>query len=214
MALVACKGTICLENDSIRKYAGKDYKYGMQKPRRQGGAPKAQAQKRRKRKPVTVTCELSDDDDHWASSCSSTKAPAARGGTKAGNKRKGPRKKTASSRKRTAFIDDSEQVSSAVESPRTMPASKGGKRKDRTGKRARLMPGEHAAASVAKYLAILSITEMPRRKQRELLEVVLMTESDAALKAMIEDSLADDMDFQELAGILEEAECICSEEDL
>jgi hypothetical protein len=28
------------------------------------------------------------------------------------------------------------------------------------------------------------------RKQRELLEVVLMTESDAALKAMIEDSLA------------------------
>ncbi len=32
MALVACKGTICLENDSIRKYATKDYKYGMQKP--------------------------------------------------------------------------------------------------------------------------------------------------------------------------------------
>ncbi len=59
-----------------------------------------------------------------------------------------------------------------------------------------------------------SITEMPRRKQRELLEVVLMTESDAALKVMIEDSLADDMDFQELAGILEEAECICSEGDI
>jgi hypothetical protein len=174
----------------------------------------AQAHKKRKRKPVTVTSGLSDDDDDGASSSSSTQAPAARGGSKAGNKRKGPRKKTASSRKRTAFIDDSEQVSSAVESPRTMPASKGGKRKDRTGKRARLMPGEHAAASVAKYLAILSITEMPRRKQRELLEVVLMTESDAALKAVIEDSLADDMDFQELAGILEEAECICSEEDI
>ena len=62
--------------------------------------------------------------------------------------------------------------------------------------------------------AILSITEMPRKKQRELLEVVLMTESDAALKAMIEDSLADDMDLQELAGILEEAECICSEGDI
>jgi hypothetical protein len=214
MALVACKGTICLENDSIRKYAGKDYKYGMQKPRRQGGAPKAQAQKRQKRKPVTETCDLSDNDDHGASSCSSTKAPAARGGTKAGNKRKGPRNKTASSRKRKTFIDDSEQVSSAVDSPRTMPASKRGKRKDRTGKRARLLPGEHAAASVAKYLAILSITEMPRKKQRELLEVVLMTESDAALKAMIEDSLADDMDLQELAGILEEAECICSEGDI
>ncbi len=160
-----------------------------------------------------MTCELSDDDDDGASTCSSTMAPAARGGTKAGKKRKTPRQKTASARNRTACIDDSEQATSAVESPRTRPASKRGKRKGRTGKHAHLMPSEHAAASVAKYLAILSITEMPRRKQRELLEVVLMTESDAALKAMIEDSLADDMDFQELAGILEEVECICTDDD-
>jgi hypothetical protein len=75
------------------------------------------------------------------------------------------------------------------------------------------MPGEHASASVAKYLVILSIAQMPRTKKREVLVLVLLTESDEALKAMIEDSLADDMDFQELAGILEEAECICSDDD-
>ena len=76
-----------------------------------------------------------------------------------------------------------------------------------------MMPGEHASASVAKYLAILSIAKMPRKKKREVLELVLLTESGQALKAMIKDSLADDMDFQELARILEEAECICSDDD-
>jgi hypothetical protein len=35
----------------------------MKKPRRQGGAPKAKAQKKPKQKKIRVTCELSDDDD-------------------------------------------------------------------------------------------------------------------------------------------------------
>jgi hypothetical protein len=213
LALVACKGTICLENDSIRKYAGKDYKYGMLKPRRQGGAPKGTAQKKPKQKKDRVTSELSDDDDDGASTCSSTMSPAARGGIKSGNKRKAPRRTRASSRKRTVCIDESEEASSAVESPRARPASKRGKRTGGTRKRARLMPGEHASASVAKYLAILSIAQMPRTKKREVVELVLLTESDEALKAVIEDSLADDMDFQELATILQEAVCICSDDD-
>ena len=32
LALVASKGTIFLENDFIRKYTDKDYKYGLQAP--------------------------------------------------------------------------------------------------------------------------------------------------------------------------------------
>jgi hypothetical protein len=169
--------------------------------------------KKPKQKKDRVTSELSDDDDDGASTCSSTMSPAARGGIKSGNKRKSPRRTRAGSRKRTACIDESEEASSAVESPRARSASKRGKHTGGTRKRARLMPGEHASASVAKYVAILSIAQMPRTKKREVLELVLLTESDEALKAVIEDSLADDMDFHELATILQEAVCICSDDD-
>jgi hypothetical protein len=54
---------------------------------------------------------------------------------------------------------------------------------------------------------------MPRNKKRELVELVLLTETDQALKVMIGDILADDMDFQELAKSLQEAECICSDDN-
>ena len=53
---------------------------------------------------------------------------------------------------------------------------------------------------------------MPRKDKIELLEVVLLTETDQALRAIMQDSLADDMDLQELTRILEEVECICSDE--
>ena len=94
-----------------------------------------------------------------------------------------------------------------MDSPRAQPARKRGIRK-----RVRLAPAEHASASVAKYLAILSIAKMPRKDKIELLEVVLLTETDQALRAIMEDSLADDMDLQELTRILEDTECICSDE--
>jgi hypothetical protein len=100
-----------------------------------------------------------------------------------------------------------------VESPRARHGNNGSSSNGGTRKRARLTPGEHASASVAKYLAILSIAKMPRNKKRELVELVLLTETDQTLKVMIGDSLTDDMDFQELTKSLEEAECICSDDN-
>jgi hypothetical protein len=50
LALVACKGTIFLENDFIRKYTDKDYKYGLQAPRRNSAASRAPAKKQAKKK--------------------------------------------------------------------------------------------------------------------------------------------------------------------
>jgi hypothetical protein len=75
-----------------------------------------------------------------------------------------------------------------------------------------LTPAEHTSASVAKYLAIVSIAKMQKKDKIELLEVVLLTETDLTLKAMIEDCLAEDMDLEELSRILEEAECIYSDD--
>jgi hypothetical protein len=75
-----------------------------------------------------------------------------------------------------------------------------------------LTPDEHASASVAKYLAIVNIAKMQKKDKIELLEVVLLTETDLTLKAMIEDCLAEDMDLEELSRILEETECICSDD--
>ena len=75
-----------------------------------------------------------------------------------------------------------------------------------------MTPDEHASASVAKYLVIVSIAKMQKKDKIELLEVVLLTETDLALKAMIEDCLTEDMDLEELSRILEEAECICSDD--
>ena len=75
-----------------------------------------------------------------------------------------------------------------------------------------MTPAEHTSASVAKYLAIVSIVKMQKKDKIELLEVVLLTETDLTLKAMIEDCLTEDMDLEELSRILEEAECICSDD--
>jgi hypothetical protein len=218
LALVACKGTICLENDSIRKYAEKEYKYGLLTPRRKNAATRAPAKKKPKKQSTQMKhaiAEAYDDDGaSSASSASSTKASATqdrvvRNGKKrtAGKKRKAPTKPVGSVRKKGPCIDDSEEGTSAVDSPRAQPARKRGIRK-----RVLLAPAEHASASVAKYLTILSIAKMPRKDKIELLEVVLLTETDQALRGIMQDSLADDMDLQELTSILEEVECICSDE--
>ena len=71
-----------------------------------------------------------------------------------------------------------------------------------------MTPDEHASASVTKYLDIVSIAKMQKKDKIELLEVVLLTETDLDLKAMIEDCLTEDMDLEELSRILEETECI------
>ena len=149
-----------------------------------------------------------------SSSSPSTEACAARDGAastgekhKAGNKRKAPSNTARRGGKKGRFIDESEEATSAVDSPRAQHSSTRG-----TRKHVRLTPDEHASASVAKYLAIVRIAKMQKKDKIELLEVVLLTETDLALKAMIEDCLTEDMDLEELSRILEEAECICSDD--
>ncbi len=73
LALVACKGTICLENDSIRKYAEKEYKYGLLAPRRKNAATRAPAKKKPKKQSTQMKLAIAEAyDDDGASSASST----------------------------------------------------------------------------------------------------------------------------------------------
>ena len=186
----------------------------MQTPRRNSATSRAPAKKQTKKKSTQSkhgTKEASDEDGRRRRR---RRRRVVRDGSastgekhKAGNKRKAPSNTARRGGKKGRCIDESEEATSAVDSPRAQHTSTRG-----TRKHVRLTPDEHASASVAKYLDIVSIAKMQKKDKIELLEVVLLTETDLDLKAMIEDCLTEDMDLEELSRILEEAECICSDD--
>ncbi len=56
----------------------------------------------------------------------------------------------------------------------------------------------------AKYLAVIRTSHMTVKVKIELMEIMLISESDRTLKSVIEDCLAEDMSMCDLVSVLEE----------
>ena len=72
-------------------------------------------------------------------------------------------------------------------------------RKQRT-----LTASERASNSAAKYVAVIRTARMTVKAKIDLMEIMLVSESDGTLKSVIEECLEEDMSLQELARVLEE----------
>jgi hypothetical protein len=67
-----------------------------------------------------------------------------------------------------------------------------------------LTASERASHSAAKYLAVIRTARMTVKAKIDLMEIMLVSESDGALKSVIEECLEDDISLRELARVLEE----------
>jgi hypothetical protein len=208
-ALVSCKGTICLQTDSIRKYAEKHYKYGMAKA--PAGTRKRTPSKRRK--PAGRASSRAHSSEE-TSSASDQVSDECEGAGKHAGKRKKPCKGSGRGKQRgantsagqkargkRAYIDESAGADTdhGCEEDDNGLAGSRFVRKQRT-----LTASERASNSAAKYVAVIRTARMTVKAKIDLMEIMLVSESDGALKSVIEECLEEDMSLQELARVLEE----------
>jgi len=186
LALVACKGIISLHNDSVRKYAHDEYMHGRRHRQAKAAVPKrgrtsTEGRKRHARSAAREHAGRAHDSD------SDVRAPPARkrGGKDRGGSMDCGRGKGSVSRsrgKRRAKSNASDES-------------------DGAGTRPMLPAGSSAAA--AKYLSILA-SNMSDASKTDVIETMLLAESDRSLKSFMTDHLEDQLPLERLASILQD----------
>ncbi len=188
LALVACQGIITLHNDSVRKYAKDEYMHGSkQRQAKQAVAKRGRTPpKARKRhaKQASSKCGNRTDDSE-----SEDSAPAA---SSAAGKQRG---------KRTDRAQGDCSGSSARGKSRTK--TKEYDDGDGAGRRQVLPAGSRTGA--AKYVSILA-SNMFDNSKTDVIETMLLAETDCSLKSFIQDHLEDMGSLEQLACNLQEGE--------
>jgi hypothetical protein len=186
LALVACKGIISLHNDSVRKYAHDEYMHGRKHRQAKTAVPKrgrtsTEGRKRHARSAAREHAGRAHDSD------SDVRAPPARkrGGKDRGGSTDWGRGKGSVSRSRG----------------KSRAKSNGSDESDGAGTRPMLPAGSRSAA--AKYLSILA-SNMSDASKTDVIETMLLAESDRSLKSFMTDHLEDQLPLERLASILQD----------
>jgi hypothetical protein len=199
LTLVPNKGIISLETDSIHKYVDKDNKYGHNKSALSGMRNQSSQKKRGRPSKKKKGIASQHDTLSEASSVSSDPDAAPAPGSTALGKWKETRKSELKGDKRTHCIDESQDESGQENAEDVGARTEGG-----IGRCVTVSTAQHRLGSVSKYVVIIVTPCMSRQVKVELMEIVLLTETDDTLKDMIEDYLTEDYNLLELITLLQD----------